>query len=76
MAKDLADENRILREIESRVATLQQAANAQEVSKAIQSVAGVTEQTASGSEEMAASSEELGSQAGSLKELVQRFRVS
>jgi methyl-accepting chemotaxis protein len=56
-------------------ATVQQAANAQEVSKAIQSVAQVTEQTAAGSEEMASSSEELGAQAAALRELVSAFNV-
>ena len=44
---------------EIATATVEQAANAQEVSKAIQSVAQVTEQSAAGSEEMASSSEEL-----------------
>jgi methyl-accepting chemotaxis protein len=60
---------------EIAAATVQQAANAQEVSKAIQGIAQVTEQTAAGSEEMASSSEELGAQAGTLRELVSRFKV-
>lgn len=56
-------------------ATVQQAANAQEVSTAIQGVSAVTEQAAAGSEEMASSSEELGAQATTLRDLVSRFRV-
>ena len=56
-------------------ATVQQAANAQEVSKAIQTIAQVTEQSAAGSEEMASSSEELGAQATALRELVREFNV-
>lgn len=56
-------------------AAVQQAANAQEVSKAIQCVAQVTEQAAAGSEEMASSSEELGAQASCLGELVERFKI-
>ena len=57
-------------------ATLEQAANAQEVSKAIQNVAQVTEQSAAGSEEMASSSEELGAQAVALRELVSQFTIA
>jgi methyl-accepting chemotaxis protein len=60
---------------EIAAATVQQSANAQEVSKAIQTVAQVTEQAAAGSEEMASSSEELGAQAASLRELVGQFEV-
>ena len=56
-------------------ATVQQAANAQEVSKAIQTIAQVTEQSAAGSEEMASSSEELGAQATALRELVREFNI-
>jgi PAS domain S-box-containing protein len=56
--------------------TIQQAANAQEVSKSIQQVAQVTEQAAAGSEEMASSSEELGAQATALKELVSQFETN
>jgi methyl-accepting chemotaxis protein len=56
--------------------TAEQAANAQEVSRAIQSVAHVTEQNAAGSEEMASSSEELGAQAGTLRDIVVRFRTT
>jgi methyl-accepting chemotaxis protein len=56
-------------------AAVEQAANAQEVSRAIQTVSQVTEQAAAGSEEMASSSEELGAQAQSLGELVERFKV-
>jgi methyl-accepting chemotaxis protein len=57
-------------------ATAEQAANAQEVSRAIQSVAQVTEQNAAGSEEMASSSEELGAQAGTLRDIVNRFKTA
>ena len=60
---------------EIATATVQQAANAQEVSKAIQSIAQVTEQSAAGSEEMASSSEELGAQSTALRELVGAFNV-
>ncbi len=60
---------------EIAAATAQQAGSAQEVSKAVQSVAQVTEQSAAGSEEMASSSEELGAQAGTLRDLVTRFRT-
>jgi methyl-accepting chemotaxis protein len=60
---------------EIAAATVEQAANAQEVSKAIQGVAEVTEQSAAGSEEMASSSEELGAQAGALRDLVGRFKT-
>jgi methyl-accepting chemotaxis protein len=61
---------------EIAAAAVQQAANAEEVSKAIQGIAHVTEQSAAGSEEMASSSEELGAQAGSLRELVSRFKIT
>jgi methyl-accepting chemotaxis protein len=61
---------------EIATATVQQAANADEVSKAIQGVAQVTEQTAAGSEEMASSSEELGAQAAALKQIVSRFKTN
>ncbi len=57
-------------------ATAEQAANAQEVSRAITSVAQVTEQNAAGSEEMASSSEELGAQAIALREAVVRFKTT
>ena len=60
---------------EIAAATVEQAANAQEVTKGIQRVAQVVEQSAAGSEEMAASSEELGAQAGTLRDLVGRFKV-
>jgi PAS domain S-box-containing protein len=60
---------------EIAAATVQQAANADEVSKAIQGVAQVTEQAAAGSEEMASSSEELGAQASALQQIVSRFRT-
>jgi methyl-accepting chemotaxis protein len=56
-------------------AAIEQAANAQEVSKAIQQVGQITEEAAAGSEEMAASSEELGAQASSLGDLITRFKV-
>jgi methyl-accepting chemotaxis protein len=57
-------------------ATMQQAANAKEVSKAIQEVARVTEQSAAGSEQMASSSQELGAQSSALRELVGHFKTS
>jgi methyl-accepting chemotaxis protein len=60
---------------EIATATIQQAANAAEVSKAIQGVAAVTEQSAAGSEEMASSSEELGAQATALRDLVGQFTI-
>jgi methyl-accepting chemotaxis protein len=60
---------------EIATASVQQASNAEEVSKAIHGVAQVTEQTAAGSEEMASSSEELGAQASGLRSLVGRFKV-
>lgn len=56
-------------------ATVQQAANAEEISRAIQEVTHVTEENAAGSEEMASSSEELGAQASGLRELVGQFRT-
>jgi methyl-accepting chemotaxis protein len=56
-------------------AAVEQAANAQEVSKAIQNISQVTEQAAAGSEQMASSSEELGAQAQTLGDLVERFKV-
>lgn len=56
--------------------TVEQAANANEVSNAIQQVSQVTEQSAAGSEEMASSSEELGAQASALRDLVSRFKLS
>jgi methyl-accepting chemotaxis protein len=60
---------------EIATATIQQASNAEEVSKAIQGVSQVTEQSAAGSEQMASSSEELGAQAAALKDLVSRFKT-
>ncbi|MHB1036821.1 MAG: methyl-accepting chemotaxis protein [Pirellulales bacterium] len=60
---------------EIATATVQQAANAQEVSGAIQNVSHVTEQAAAGSEEMASSSEELGAQSAALRDLVSRFKT-
>jgi methyl-accepting chemotaxis protein len=60
---------------EIAAATVQQAANADEVSKAIQGIAQVTEQSAAGAEEMASSSEELGAQASGLREMVGQFKV-
>ena len=60
---------------EIATATVEQAQNANEVANAIQQVSSVTEQSAAASEEMASSSEELGAQAGSLRDLVKRFRV-
>ena len=60
---------------EIAAATVEQAANAQEVSRAIQTVAQVTEQSAASSEELASSSEDLGAQAVSLRELVSRFHT-
>lgn len=61
---------------EIAAATVEQATNAEEVSKAIQIVAQATEQAAAGSEEMASSSEELGAQSTTLRELVTQFQVS
>ncbi len=61
---------------EIATATIQQAANADEVSKAIQGVAQVTEQAAAGSEELASSSEELGAQASALQHIVSRFKTN
>jgi methyl-accepting chemotaxis protein len=60
---------------EIATATVEQAANAQGVSRAIQGVAQVTEQSAAGSEQMASSSEELGAQATALRELVGAFNI-
>jgi methyl-accepting chemotaxis protein len=60
---------------EIATAAVQQASNAEEVSKAIQGIAQITEQNAAGSEEMASSSEELGAQATALRELVARFKT-
>jgi methyl-accepting chemotaxis protein len=60
---------------EIAAATVQQATNADEVSKAIQGISEVTEQSAAGSEEMASSSEQLGAQAAALRDLVSRFKT-
>jgi methyl-accepting chemotaxis protein len=60
---------------EIATATVQQASNAEEVSKAIQGISEVTEQAAAGSEEMASSSEQLGAQAQALRDLVSRFKT-
>jgi methyl-accepting chemotaxis protein len=60
---------------EIATATVQQAANAKEVSQAVQGVAQVTEQAAAGSEQMASSSQELGAQASAMRELVSQFKV-
>jgi methyl-accepting chemotaxis protein len=56
-------------------ASLQQADHAQAVSVAIQQVSEIAGNTAGSSEEMSASSSELGHQAGSLKEIVGRFKT-
>ena len=56
--------------------TVVQSNNAKQVVDAIQGISQVTEQAAAGSEELASSSEELGAQAGSLRELVKRFKVN
>ena len=58
---------------EIATATVQQASNSEEVSKAIQGISQVTEQAAAGSEEMASSSEQLGAQAQALRDLVGQF---
>jgi methyl-accepting chemotaxis protein len=50
--------------------TVEQSHTAQEVSTAIQTVAGVAEQSAAGSEQLASSSEELNAQAASLRSIV------
>jgi X-X-X-Leu-X-X-Gly heptad repeat protein len=60
---------------EIAAATVQQATNAQEVSKTVHQLAQVTNQVAAGSEEMASSSEELGAQAFALQDLVGRFKT-
>jgi len=60
---------------EIATATVQQATNSEEVSKAIQGISEVTEQSAAGAEEMASSSEELGAQAQALRDLVSRFKI-
>ena len=59
---------------EIATATVQQAANSEEVSKATQGIAQVTEQAAAGTEQMASSSQELGAQAQALRDLVGMFR--
>jgi methyl-accepting chemotaxis protein len=56
-------------------ATFEQSQSAKEVAAAIQNVSAVTEETAAGSEELASSSQELGAQAGSLRDLVVRFKT-
>ena len=61
---------------EIATATVQQAANSEEVSKATQGIAQVTEQAAAGTEEMASSSQELGAQAQALRDLVSTFRTT
>ena len=61
---------------EIATATVQQAANSEEVSKATQGIAQVTEQSAAGTEQMASSSQELGAQAQALRDLVSTFRCS
>jgi methyl-accepting chemotaxis protein len=60
---------------EIATATVQQAANSAEVSKATQGIAQVTEQAAAGTEQMASSSQELGAQAQALRDLVSTFRT-
>ncbi len=60
---------------EIAAATVQQASNAEEVSKAVQGISQVTEQAAAGSEEMASSSEQLGAQAQALRDLVMQFNT-
>ncbi len=60
---------------EIATATVQQAANSEEVSKATQGIAQVTEQTAAGTEQMASSSQELGAQAQALRDLVGTFQT-
>jgi methyl-accepting chemotaxis protein len=60
---------------EIATATVQQAANSEEVSKATQGIAQVTEQAAAGTEQMASSSQELGAQAQALRDLVGTFRT-
>ena len=61
---------------EIATATVQQAANSEEVSKATQGIAQVTEQAAAGTEQMASSSQELGAQAQALRDLVSTFRTN
>ncbi|HLA83495.1 MAG TPA: methyl-accepting chemotaxis protein [Thermoguttaceae bacterium] len=55
--------------------TVQQTANAQEVSNAVQQVVNVTDHATAGSEEMAASSEELGKEAAALNRMIGRFKM-
>ncbi len=54
----------------------EQASNADEVNRAIQNIATVTEQSAASSEEMATGSEELGTQANCLRDVVGRFKLA
>lgn len=56
--------------------TKQQGETANEVAKAVENVASITEQNAGASEELAASSEELSSAGESLKKLIAEFKVS
>ena len=60
---------------EIATATVQQAANSEEVAKAIQGISEITEQAAAGSEQMASSSEQLGAQATALRDLVSKFKT-
>ncbi|MBN1588131.1 MAG: methyl-accepting chemotaxis protein [Pirellulales bacterium] len=55
--------------------TVEQTANAREVSKAIQGVVQVTDHAAAGSQEMASSSEELGMEAAALNRLIETFKT-
>jgi methyl-accepting chemotaxis protein len=61
---------------EIATATVQQAANSEEVSRATEGIAQVTEQSAAGTEQMASSSQELGAQAQVLRDLVGAFRTN
>lgn len=56
-------------------ATREQTEASTEVNKAIQNVSSITETNASSSEELSASAEELGAQAGTLKQVISRFKV-
>jgi methyl-accepting chemotaxis protein len=61
---------------EITAAAVEEASSADDVSTAIQGVAGVTEQSAAAAEEMASSSQQLGAQAISLRELASHFKTT
>jgi methyl-accepting chemotaxis protein len=57
-------------------ATEEQSATAGEVSKAVENVSKITEENAGSSEEMASSAEELAGQGESLRQIVNKFKLS